>query len=131
LCPIAADQGRVGEQQGHDVQALGDLQILQILGAVVGLGDVVEHDALQGPRDVVGEHAAPLVGLRAFDEQLDGAAQVALAEALLAEAVDDLRILVEAVDDLGQGFDALFTGHLPGGQLHGLHRGELFRTRQA
>ena len=48
----------------------------------------------------------------------------------LAEALGDVRILVERVDHFGQGFDALFAGHFAGGQLHGLDGGEFFRARQ-
>ena len=37
------------------------------------------------------------------------------------KTVDNLRILVEGIDDFGQGFDAFFAGHFTGRQFHGLH----------
>ena len=39
-------------------------------------------------------------------------------------------LLVEGVDHLGEGLQALFARHLAGGQLHGLNRGQFFRARQ-
>jgi hypothetical protein len=64
-------------------------------------------------------------------EQLDGPAQVPLPQSLLTEPFGDVRVLVEGVDDLRQGLDAFFSGHLTGGQFHGLDGGELFRPGQS
>ncbi len=48
----------------------------------------------------------------------------------MAEAFGDVRLLIQGVDHLRQCLDAFFTGHFPGGQFHGLHGGEFFRSGQ-
>jgi len=113
------------------VQPLGDLEVVEELGPVAGVGDIVEDHPLQGEEDVVGIHALALVGAGALEHQLHRPAEVALAQALLAEAPGDVVILVQRVDDLRQRLQALLPRHLAGGELHRLDRGQLLRTRQA
>ena len=121
------------EHFGHDpltVQPLGGLEVLQVFGPVVGIGDVVQDDPLQSLEDIVSEHALAFVGFRTLNQQLDGPTQVSLPQPLLAESFGDVRVLIEGVDDLGQGLDALFAGHLAGRQFQGFDGRELLRPGQ-
>src|SRR6185369_1125900 len=119
------------EHLGHDplpVKAAGDLQVFQELGPVVRLYYIVKGYSLHGLEDIVGEHAAPFIGLRALGKKLQSLAETAVAEPLLAEALGDVRVLSQGVDHFGQRLDALFAGNFAGGQLHGFDRCQFFRA---
>ena len=121
------------EHFGHDaftIEPLGDLQILLVFGPVIGIGHVVQNDPVESLENVVGKHALALIGFRAFDQKLGRPAQIPLAHPFLPEPLDDVGILIQDIDHLGQGLDALFPGHLSGGQFHGFNGCQLLRSCQ-
>ena len=119
------------EHFSHDafpVEPLCRLEVLQVFDAIVGIRYIIENDSFERFINIIGEHALAFICLGAFKQQLTCPAQIPLTESLLAEALCNIRVLIEHVDHFRQRFDAFFASHLACGQLHSFNRCQFFRA---